>query len=63
MLETYGTYTVNPGKHAIGTITVTESDLTENGIPKIEDVELYFHVYDYESWETIADTDKVALQF
>lgn len=63
MMEAYGAFNVNPGKHAIGTISVTESNLTENNISKIEDVECYFHVYDYESWETLVDTDKVTLQF
>lgn len=51
------------GKHAIDAVTFFESDLEENGITEITDLELYFHIFDTEEWETIADTDIVALSF
>ena len=47
------------GKKAIDDITVFSSDLEENGIESIEDVELKFHIYDADSYSTITDTDPI----
>ena len=54
---------VTSGKHAIDTITFMRSDLEKNGISSISDVELSFHIYDTESWETIVDTSPVSISF
>lgn len=51
------------GKHAINAITFMSSDLESNSIEKISDVELSFHVFDMESWDTIVDTDTVTIHF
>lgn len=51
------------GKRAIDTITFFESELEENEITAIEDIELSFHIFDYDSWDTIADTEVVKLTF
>ena len=51
------------GKHAVDTITFMEFDLEENEITEIENVELSFHVFDYEDWGTIVDTDVVEISF
>lgn len=52
-----------PGKRAVDTITFSESDLEENGIDTIEDVELSFHIFDSNDWDTIVDTDVVKITF
>ena len=52
--------TVDDGKMAISYITIFESDLEENGITSIEDIELKFHVYDSDDYSTIFDTDAIA---
>lgn len=52
--------TVYDGKKAIDDITIMSSDLEENGIDKIEDVELKFHVYDSDSYSTIFDSDPIS---
>lgn len=54
---------VDTGKHAIDTITFMSSDLEENEIEKIEDVELSFHIFSFETWDTIADTEPVVITF
>lgn len=38
-------------------------DLEDNGIEKIEDVELYFEVIDEESWDTIAKSKVIKLSY
>lgn len=51
--------TVFDGKMSISDITVFSSELEENGIEAIEDVELKFHIYDAESYSTIADSEAI----
>lgn len=51
------------GMRAIDTITFMESELQENDIMTIENVEMYFHIYDYNGWETITDTEVINLSF
>lgn len=54
---------VAAGKRAVDTITFMETDLKENEITAIEDVELSFHVFDMAEWETIVDTEVVSIAF
>lgn len=54
---------VSAGKHAVDTITLFSSDLEENEIENIENVELSFHIFDADSWDTIADSDTVTVNF
>ncbi len=63
MVDTIFSCEVMPNKHAIDTISFMSSDLEENGIEKIENVELTFHVFDYSSFDTIADTSPVTISF
>ena len=51
------------GKRALQNITFMKSQLEENGIEAIKDVELSFHVFDSDSWDTIVDTETVHLSF
>lgn len=54
---------VGIGKHAVDTITFFSSDLEENEITDIETVELSFHIFDMESWNTIVNSDVITLAF
>lgn len=54
---------VFPGKHAITAVTFLSSELEDNGIAEISEIELSFHLFDSESWDTIEDTEKVTLTF
>jgi hypothetical protein len=51
--------TVYDGKKSIDDITVLSSDLEENGIETIEEVELKFHIYDADSYSTITDSEPI----
>ena len=59
MMSPFFSTTVYDGKKSIGEITVFSSDLEANGIESIEDVELKFHIYDADSYSTIADSDTI----
>ena len=51
------------GKRAVDAITFMGSDLEENEITAIEDIELSFHVFDFDGWDTIVDTEVVNITF
>lgn len=51
------------GKKAFDTITFLESDLEDNGIEKIETLELKLHIYNEDSWDTLLDTDAITVNF
>lgn len=63
MVESIFSSEVLVGKHAVDAITFLSSELEENGIEKIENVELSFHVFDTDSWDTIVDTPTVTISF
>lgn len=46
-------------KKAIDDITILSSDLEKNGIEKIENIELRFHIFDVDTYETITDSDPI----
>ena len=51
--------TVYNGKMSLDDITILSTDLEENGITAIEEVELKFHIYDKDTYDTIADSDPI----
>lgn len=51
------------GKRAVDTITFLSSVLEENEIEEISDVELSFHIFDMDNWDTIVDTEVVKITF
>ncbi|MGN0342225.1 MAG: hypothetical protein ACI4DO_05465 [Roseburia sp.] len=51
--------TVYDGKKAIDDITIFSTDLEENGIETIEDVELKFQIFDAETYQTITESDSI----
>lgn len=61
MVDSIFSCDVAAGKRAIDTITFLESDLEENEITAINDVELAFHIFDMTDWDTIADTDTIQI--
>lgn len=60
MMSPFFSTTVYDGKKAIGEITIFSNDLKENGIESIEEVELKFHIYDADSYSTIADSEPIS---
>ncbi len=51
--------TVFDGKMALDDITIFESDLEENDITSVEEIELVFKVLDPDTYQTIAETDPI----
>ncbi|NBH71965.1 hypothetical protein D3Z51_08010 [Clostridiaceae bacterium] len=59
MMSPFFSAAVYDGKKSIDDITVFSNDLEENGIKAIEEVELKFHIYDADSYSTIADSEPI----
>lgn len=59
MMNPYFSTTIYAGKKAFDEITILSSDLEENSIEEIEDVELKFHIYNAENFENIDDSDTI----
>lgn len=51
------------GKKAMSAVQFFSTDLEENAIDDITDVELYFHIFNLESWDTIFDSDVISISF
>lgn len=54
---------VAAGKHCIDSITLMSSDIEENDIQQIEEIELYFHVFATDGWDEILDTEIISMTF
>ncbi len=59
MMTPYFSTTIYDGKKAFDDITIMSSDLESNNITAIEEVELKFHIYDVDTFSTIADSDAI----
>jgi hypothetical protein len=53
---------VYDGKKAYDDITIFSSDLESNDIETVENIELNFHIYDADSYNTICDTGIISFQ-
>lgn len=62
MVTPYFSSTIYDGKKAYDDITILSSDLEENSIESVEDIELNFHIYDADSYSTICDTGAISFQ-
>lgn len=60
MTTPYFSCTVYDGKKAVNDITIFSTELEENGIESIDDIEVNFHIYDADSYSTICDTGAIA---
>ena len=59
MMSPFFSTTVYNGKKSIDDITIFSQDLEDNGIESIDQVELKFHIYNADSYSTIADSDPI----
>lgn len=59
MMSPFFSATVYNGKMALDEISILSTDLESNGIDTIEEVELKFHIYDADSYDTIADSEPI----
>ncbi len=53
---------VRPGKKANDSISILDTYLEENDIETIEDIELYFHIFDDDTFDTILESDMITIQ-
>ena len=51
------------GEKAFSEITFLDSSLQDNGIDSINELELSFHVFNKDSWDTVFDSDTVVANF
>lgn len=51
-----------PGTMAITTLSIFESDLTDNDIEEISEIEFVIDITDYDSWETIFQTEPIIIE-
>ena len=63
MIDTSMSEDVLVGKKAISAVTFFNSSLEENGITNIESIEVSFHVFTMDGWDTIVDTDPITINF
>ncbi len=63
MVEPMFSCDVAAGKQAYDSLTFLESNLTENGIESIDNMEISFHIFDAESWDTILDSEPINVSF
>lgn len=63
MIESIFSSDVLVGKHAVDSITFFSSDLEENEITQIETIELTFHIFNTETWDTITYSDPIYMEY
>lgn len=63
MVDSIFSSDVTVGKHTVDRITFLSNELEENGIEKIEDIELSFHIFNMNSWDDIVDVGPISLTF
>lgn len=61
MVDTIFSADLTPGKTATDSITFLKSDFEDNNITEIDTVELSFHIFNTDTFETIEDTEMVTL--
>ena len=59
MMTPYFSTTVYDGKKAFDDITIMSSELENNNIEAIEEVELKFHIFNVDTFDTIKDTEPI----
>lgn len=53
---------ITSGKKANDSISFYESDLTQNGISEIGEIQVSFEIFDYDSYDTIATSDLITIE-
>ena len=60
MITPFFSCTVNDGRMALDDITIMSSDLEENDIEAVEDIELVFNIVDPDNYRSIFETEPIA---
>lgn len=59
MVSPFFSSQVNKGRMALDTITILSSDLEENGIEEVKDLELKFNIIDPVNYDTISESESI----
>lgn len=54
---------ISAGKRIISDMTFLSTDLEENNIEEISEIETAFHIFKTSDWETLTDTDPVVINY
>lgn len=63
MMNSIDSIKVASGKKANGELSWFFSDFEENNIVKVDNIEFYFHIYNYDTYRTIVDSEVISLDF
>lgn len=54
---------ISAGKRIISNMTFLSTDLEENNIEEISDIETAFHIFTTSDWETVVDTNPIIIHY
>lgn len=63
MLDPYFSTNITASNYSVTGMFFSEDELEENGIDKFEEIELSFTIIDYDSWDKIAETSTITIEF
>ena len=63
MIEPMCSADVAAGKKVNDDMTWFSTEFEENGITTVETIEFYFYIYDADSWDTVAESEIITLNF
>lgn len=63
MIDSIMSTDISASNKALTALTFMSTDLEENGIEEINDIELSFHIFDYNTFDTYYDTEMVKVEF
>ncbi len=62
MIPDFFSETVAAGKKSNATVYLSTSELKAAGIDTVGQIEIYFHIYDENTWDEVLDTDAVTIR-
>ncbi|MGN1405113.1 MAG: hypothetical protein ACI4WM_02480 [Erysipelotrichaceae bacterium] len=63
MIDSIMSTDISRNNKAVSSLTFMSTDLEENSIEEINEIELSFHIYDYDTFDTYYDTEMVRVEF
>ncbi len=63
MIDPFCSEEVAAGKKMNGGMSWLQMYFDENGIVEVENIEFYFHIFNTDDWETIAESEIITLNF
>ena len=63
MIDSIMSTDISSGNKALTELTFMSSDLEENSIEEINEIEFSFHIYDYDTYDNYYDTEMLKVEF